>query len=107
MQRLRMATAACVLAAAAGCQASRTSSPGTVVPSVGPLSPAVPLTDRQRRWVDSTLTSLSLRERVGQMVMVWVLGDYTNVRDSSYAEVIRWVERDGIGGVSMSLGTPI
>jgi beta-N-acetylhexosaminidase len=71
------------------------------------LSPAVPLTERQRRWVDSTLASLSLRERVGQMVMVWVLGDYTNVHDSSYAEVIRWVERDGIGGVSMSLGTPI
>jgi beta-N-acetylhexosaminidase len=41
------------------------------------------------------------------MVMVWMLGDYTNVRDSSYAELIRWVERDGIGGVSMSLGTPI
>jgi hypothetical protein len=41
------------------------------------------------------------------MVMVWVLGDYTNVRDSSYAEVIRWVEQDRIGGVSMSLGTPI
>ena len=39
--------------------------------------------------------------------MVWMLGDYTNTRDSSYAEVIRWVERDGIGGVSMSLGTPI
>jgi beta-N-acetylhexosaminidase len=41
------------------------------------------------------------------MVMVWMLGDYTNIHDSSYAEVIRWVERDHIGGVSMSLGTPI
>jgi beta-N-acetylhexosaminidase len=41
------------------------------------------------------------------MVMVWMLGDYTNVGDSSYAEVIRWVEQDHIGGVSMSLGTPI
>jgi len=41
------------------------------------------------------------------MVMEWVLGDYTNVKDSSYAEVIRWVEQDHIGGVSMSLGTPI
>jgi beta-N-acetylhexosaminidase len=41
------------------------------------------------------------------MVMVWMLGDYTNTRDSSYAEVIRWVEQDHIGGVSMSLGTPI
>jgi len=41
------------------------------------------------------------------MVMIWMLGDYTNTHDSSYAEIINWVERDGIGGVSMSLGTPI
>ena len=73
----------------------------------GPISPTTPLTTSQRAWVDRTLASLSLRERVGQMVMVWVLGDYTNVHDSSYAEVIRWVEQDHIGGVSMSLGTPI
>ncbi|HEY6830302.1 MAG TPA: glycoside hydrolase family 3 N-terminal domain-containing protein, partial [Gemmatimonadaceae bacterium] len=108
MSRFRRAVASLVLAAAAaGCQASRSSSAADAAPSIGPLSPTVPLTDRQRRWVDSTLASLSLRERVGQMVMVWMLGDYTNVHDSSYAEVIRWVERDGIGGVSMSLGTPI
>ena len=105
MHKTGFALAALALAAGSGCRAP--SSAVTASPSVGPLSPAVPLTDRQRRWVDSTLASLSLRERVGQMVMVWMLGDYTNVRDSSYAEVIRWVERDGIGGVSMSLGTPI
>jgi beta-N-acetylhexosaminidase len=57
--------------------------------------------------VDSTFATLGLRERVGQMVMVWVLGDYTSYGDSSYAEVRRWIERDHIGGVSMSLGTPI
>ena len=107
MRLLRQSTAAIAFAAVAGCQASRSSSPAAAAPSVGALSPAVPLTERQRHWVDSTLASLSLRERVGQMVMVWVLGDYTNLRDSSYAEVVRWVERDGIGGVSMSLGTPI
>ena len=108
MSRFPRAVASLVLAAAAaGCQAPRSSSAADAAPSIGPLSPTVPLTDRQRRWVDSTLASLSLRERVGQMVMVWMLGDYTNVHDSSYAEVIRWVERDGIGGVSMSLGTPI
>jgi beta-N-acetylhexosaminidase len=106
MQRRPLVLAALALAAGAGCRATPSGNQ-TAAPSVGPLSPAVPLTDRQRHWVDSTLESLSLRERVGQMVMVWVLGDYTNVHDSSYAEVIRWVERDGIGGVSMSLGTPI
>ena len=68
---------------------------------------AAPLTPAQSRWVDSTLESLPLRERVGQMVMVWVLGDYTSNGDSTFAEVRRWIEQDHIGGVSMSLGTPI
>src|SRR6185503_20839682 len=40
-------------------------------------------------------------------VMVWVLGDYTSHGDSSFAEVRRWIQQDHIGGVSMSLGTPI
>lgn len=72
-----------------------------------PLDPKFPLTSSQREWVERTLTALPLRDRVAQMVMVWMLGDYTNVGDSTYAQVIRWVERDHIGGVSMSLGTPI
>ncbi len=58
-------------------------------------------------WVDSTLTSLTLRERVGQMVMVWTLGDYASVDDSTSVQLLEWVERDGVGGISMSLGTPI
>jgi beta-N-acetylhexosaminidase len=109
MRLLRRSAATLAFAAVAGCQPSWSGSadPAAAAPSVGPLSPSVPLTERQRHWIDSTLASLSLRERVGQMVMVWMLGDYTNVHDSSYAELIRWVERDGIGGVSMSLGTPI
>ena len=72
-----------------------------------PFNPNVPLTAAQKKWVDSTLASLPLRERIGQMVMVWVLGDYTSYGDSTFAEVRRWIERDHIGGVSMSLGTPI
>jgi len=71
------------------------------------LDPRTPLTALQQRWVDSTLASLSLRERVGQMVNVWVLGDYTNYEDSSFAEVLRWIRDDHVGGVSMSLGSPI
>jgi beta-N-acetylhexosaminidase len=75
----------------------------------GPIavSATAPLTRAQRRWVDETLDNLTLRERVGQMVMIWTLGDYTNTRDTTYATVIRWVEQDKVGGVTMSLGTPI
>src|SRR5215207_11537126 len=72
-----------------------------------PYDPRATLTAAQMKWIDSTLASLPLRERIGQMVMVWVLGDYTSYGDSTFAEVRRWIERDHIGGVSMSLGTPI
>ena len=71
------------------------------------LDPRTPLTSAQREWVEYTLASLSLRERVGQMINVWVLGDYTNTHDSSFAEVLRWIRQDHIGGVTMSLGSPI
>jgi beta-N-acetylhexosaminidase len=112
MQRSRLfvALAALVAGFALGCSTpGAMGPPGAVgVPSpTGPVSPNTPLTASQRAWVDRTFASLSLRDRVGQMVMIWMLGDYTNTRDSSYAEVIRWVEQDHIGGVSMSLGTPI
>lgn len=71
------------------------------------LDPRMPLTKKQRDWVESTLASMTLRQRAGQMVNVWVLGDYSNVHDSSFAEVLRWIRNDGVGGVTMSLGSPI
>lgn len=90
------------------CRSAPTISAGIAAAPPGePASPSAPLSAAQRRWVDSTLAALGLRDRVAQMVMVWVLGDYTNVQDSSYKEVRGWVERDHIGGIAMSLGTPI
>ena len=71
------------------------------------LDPATPLTPAQRRWVDSTLASLTLREKVGQMVHVWVLGDYTSTDDTTWTQIRDWLVVDGVGGVTMSLGSPI
>src|SRR5262249_33758869 len=83
-----------VLAATAACVAGPTPSatPALNPSALGPLAlvPRVPLTAPQQRWVDSTLATLSLRQRVGQMVMIWMLGDYTNTRDTTYAQIIRW-----------------
>ena len=80
---------------------------GPVAVPGGTIDPRTPLSPAQREWVERTLASLTLRERVGQMVHVWVLGDYTNTHDETFAEVLRWIRRDGIGGVTMSLGSPI
>ena len=77
---------------------------GTVA---SPVSPNATLNYESRRWVDQTLASLTLRDRVAQMVMVWVLGDYTSTTDSSFAQARGWVADDHVGGVVMSLGSPI
>ncbi|MBA3889756.1 MAG: hypothetical protein H0X64_04430 [Gemmatimonadaceae bacterium] len=71
------------------------------------LDPAAPLTAAQQRWIDSTIATLSTRERVGQMVWRWVLGDYASTGDSSLALALSEIRDLGIGGVTMSLGSPI
>ena len=97
----RLVPMALALASAIACAPMAATQSG----GVAPVSPNVG--DDTTRWLDSTLAMLSLRERVGQMVMFWVLGDYTSVEDSVFKEVVRWVEQEKVGGIAMSLGTPI
>ena len=105
MRRVALLTVAAMLGGACTPPHSSPVSPSPAAPS--PLAPTAPIDAAKRAWIDRTLASLTLRERVGQMVMVWQLGDYTNAEDSTFAEVRRWIVNDGIGGVSMSLGTPV
>jgi beta-glucosidase-like glycosyl hydrolase/CubicO group peptidase (beta-lactamase class C family) len=72
-----------------------------------PASLTAPLPAAATRWIDSTVASLSLRDRVAQMMMIWVLGDYTSASDSSFAWTVDRIELDHVGGVVMSLGSPI
>ena len=69
--------------------------------------PRRPLSPAARRWVDSTLGSLAPRARAAQLIHVWLVGDYESDSDSAYAETIHWVRDDGIGGILMSVGSPI
>ncbi len=81
--------------------------PPNGTPGALSLIPGTPLPQAHRRWIDSTLSALTPRERVAQMIMVWVLGDYTNAREPGFLKLIDQVKREGIGGVVMSLGSPI
>ncbi len=109
MNRHRALLLVASLTAALSC-ASR----GTLVPPSPAVSPvgeernlAGPLNDAARAWVEHRLAAMTLRQRVGQMVMVWVLGDYASTTDPDFAEVRRWIVDDRVGGVLMSLGSPI
>jgi len=75
---------------------------------VGVASPLPSTPDAQGlRWVDSTLTALSLREAVGQLVFQWIPGSYAATSSAEFLELEGWVVEDGIGGVAISIGTPL
>ena len=78
-------------------------------PSAAPVGDTLlPVLDAPgRRWVDSTLASLSLREAAGQLIFQWIPGSYTALSAPEFQELEGWVAGDGIGGVAVSIGTPL
>src|SRR5437868_14237288 len=107
---LAIAAAACSRSAATAASAPAPAPDSIVVARVVASPPPISMTARvpvsgldTAKWVDSTIASLSLRERIGQMVWFWTLGDYTAADDSTFSEALGWVEKDGVGGLSMSL----
>jgi beta-N-acetylhexosaminidase len=57
-------------------------------------------------WVERTLAALTLREKVAQMIMPVVLGDFAPEGTPGHDRVVRWIEQDGIGGLIVSVGSP-
>ena len=107
--RLSVVTGSAVAIAAAvlWSDASRPQSAPHRIAAEESRDPRVPLTAPAQRWVDSTLASLSTRARAAQLIHVWLVGDYESASDSAFAVTSRWVKEDGIGGILMSVGSPI
>lgn len=76
---------------------------------LGPATPgaSAPLSPADQRWVEHTLASLTLREKVGQLMMPWVAGDYTAVGSEEFEQVRKWVQDDAVGGLVISIGLPL
>jgi beta-N-acetylhexosaminidase len=51
------------------------------------------------RWVEQTLRSLSLEEKLGQLVMVHYYGGFTHAASESYRELLQRIESQHIGGI--------
>ncbi|HEY0808724.1 MAG TPA: glycoside hydrolase family 3 N-terminal domain-containing protein, partial [Longimicrobiales bacterium] len=71
------------------------------------LSCAPQQTTSKTSWVESTLNSLTLREKVGQMMMPWIGGHYVAIDSEDFDTLAAWVQRDGIGGLVISVGMPL
>jgi beta-N-acetylhexosaminidase len=57
--------------------------------------------------VDALLARLSLRDRAAQLVMAWIPGTYAAADDPGSATVRRWVDSLHIGGLIVSVGSPL
>ena len=66
-----------------------------------------PLSAADERWVEQTLSSLSLRKKIGQLIMPWVGGEYAAVGSPEFEQVRKWVQDDEVGGLVLSIGMPL
>jgi beta-N-acetylhexosaminidase len=56
--------------------------------------------------VDSLLATLSVRQKVGQLIVPWLSGAYAALDDSAFLEAARWVDSLQVGGIIISVGSP-
>src|SRR5690606_35040003 len=57
-------------------------------------------------WVEQQLQRLTLRQKVGQMVMPWLGGEYLARNSDAYDSLRQWVVDYGVGGIIISIGAP-
>ncbi|MEZ4413668.1 MAG: glycoside hydrolase family 3 N-terminal domain-containing protein [Gemmatimonadales bacterium] len=70
-----------------------------VVPATAPAAPVDPI----QRMLDS----LSLRAKVGQLVMPWIPGTYSALDDPGFLKAQAWVDSLQVGGIIVSIGSPL
>jgi len=63
-------------------------------------------TSRPAPSVDATLASLSIRQKVAQLVVPWLAGSYAAFDDSAFQVAARWVDTLEVGGIIVSVGSP-
>jgi beta-N-acetylhexosaminidase len=58
-------------------------------------------------WVDSVLGSMTLRQKAAQMVWPSMIGDFVSTDSPSWRAIRHYVIDEGVGGVTVSVGSPI
>ena len=61
----------------------------------------------ERYDMQRLLASLSSREKIAQLVMPWITGSYVSYDDTAFARVQRWVDSLHVGGIIVSIGSPM
>ncbi len=56
--------------------------------------------------VDAALAKLTPRQKIGQLVVPWLGGNYAALDDSAFQIATRWIDTLEIGGIIISVGSP-
>jgi len=56
--------------------------------------------------VDALLTQLTPRQKIAQLVVPWLGGNYMALDDSTFQIATRWVDTLEVGGIIISVGSP-
>ena len=67
---------------------------------------SAPLPRPQPVSVDAVLGTLAPRQKIAQLVVPWLGGNYTALDDSAFQIATRWVDSLEVGGIIISVGSP-
>jgi beta-N-acetylhexosaminidase len=82
--------------------------PSLLAQQAGPrFGAATALTARDSAAVERLLDSLPLRARVAQLIMPWIPGNYAAFDDSAFTVMQGWVDSLEVGGIIVSVGSPV
>ena len=60
----------------------------------------------EKKWVEETLRGLTLRERIGQMIVVAASSEFMNFASDRFAEVRQQIEQNKVGSFIVRSGSP-
>ncbi len=78
-----------------------------VIPDPYAVLPPVEVDPPTKIVVEPLLDSLTVREKVGQLIMPWLLGNYAAFDSDEYDTLGVWVDSLGVGGIIISIGPPL
>ncbi|MEP6573838.1 MAG: glycoside hydrolase family 3 N-terminal domain-containing protein [Gemmatimonadota bacterium] len=104
MHARRLVSVSLAVILSGGCAGSGAAPATAPTPAAepSPLQPAPP-----RDPIDVALDSLSTRDKIAQIVMPWIPGGYQAFDDSLFTRMEGWVDSLHVGGLIISIGTPL
>ena len=90
------------------CSSGSREAPATPIPEPRAVLPPVTVDRGQPNApVDALLASLSVDEKIGQLVMPWLIGSYSAEDGEGLERTLAAIDSFGVGGIIISVGTPM